>query len=100
VLHNIATAYHKLWLLEKCLRYIEGVIFNLESHLHSLQNSVVSSSLNQEILLALQGLEMKKMLSNYCLRFCALNSQQENHKEALNSARKAIGYIRNVVTFD
>ena len=43
---------------------------------------------------------MKNLLSSYCLRFCALNSQQENHKEALNACKKAVGYIRNVITFD
>jgi hypothetical protein len=40
------------------------------------------------------------MLGVYCVRFCALNSQEENHKEALASAKKAIGYTRNLLTFD
>lgn len=29
ILHNIAAAYHKLWILDKCQRYVEGLIFNL-----------------------------------------------------------------------
>jgi hypothetical protein len=56
VLHNIASAYHKLWVLDKCLSYVEGLIFNLENHLSSLQNSVMSSSQKQEALAAAQGL--------------------------------------------
>lgn len=56
VLHNIASAYHKLWMLEKCVSYVEGLIFNLENHLTSLQNSVMSSNQKQEIVIAMQSL--------------------------------------------
>jgi hypothetical protein len=52
------------------------------------------------MLVALQSLEMKHMLTTYNIRFCALNSQQEAHKIALSAAKKAIGYIRSVLTFD
>lgn len=100
VLHNMASAYHKLWMLEKCTSYVEGIIFNLENHLTSLQNSVMSSDHTQEMLIAMQSLEMKHLLTAYSIRFCALNSQQYNHKQALASARKAIAYIRSILTFD
>jgi len=43
---------------------------------------------------------MKQMLATYSIRFCALNSQKYNHPGALSSAKKAIGYIRNILTFD
>lgn len=100
VLHNLASAYHKLWMLEKCLSYVEGIIFNLENHLTSLQNSVMSSNQKQEMLIAQQSLEMKHLLTTYSIRFCALNSQQYNHKQALASSKKAIAYVRSILTFD
>jgi hypothetical protein len=40
------------------------------------------------------------MLAIYNLRYCALVSQEENHKEALTSAKKAIGYVKGILTFD
>lgn len=43
---------------------------------------------------------MKQLLAEYCIRFCALNSQKNNHKQALISSKKSIGYIRNMLTFD
>jgi hypothetical protein len=43
---------------------------------------------------------MKHLLTTYSIRFCALNSQQSNHKQAISSARKAVSYIRSVLTFD
>jgi len=43
---------------------------------------------------------MKHMLTTYNIRFCALNSQQYNHKQALASAKKALTYIRSILTFD
>lgn len=52
------------------------------------------------MLAAAQGLEMKHLLTTYSIRFCALNSQQYNHKQALASAKKAISYIRSILTFD
>jgi hypothetical protein len=60
----------------------------------------MSSNQKQEILIALQSLEMKHMLTTYSIRFCALNSQQYNHKQALTSSKKAIGFIRSILTFD
>lgn len=60
----------------------------------------MSSSQKQEMVVAAQGLEMKHLLTTYSIRFCALNSQQYNHKQALVSAKKAISYIRSVLTFD
>lgn len=60
----------------------------------------MSSSQKQEAIIAAQGLEMKHLLTTYSIRFCALNSQQSNHKQALASARKAVSYIRSVLTFD
>lgn len=40
------------------------------------------------------------MLAVYNLRYCALISQEENHKEALASAKKAIAYVKTILTFD
>jgi len=40
----------------------------------------MSSNQKQEIMIAMQGLEMKHMLAAYYIRFCALNSQQSCHK--------------------
>jgi len=33
ILYNIACAYQGLWVLEKCAKYIDGVIFNIEKSL-------------------------------------------------------------------
>ena len=33
ILYNIACAYQGLWVLEKCSKYIDGVIFNIEKSL-------------------------------------------------------------------
>ena len=33
ILYNIACAYQGLWILEKCAKYIDSVIFNIEKSL-------------------------------------------------------------------
>ncbi len=60
----------------------------------------MSSNQRQEMLVAIQSMDMRHMLAAYSIRFCALSSQQYNHKEALMSAKKAIGYVKNIFMFD
>ena len=39
-MYNRACAYQGLWILERCSKYIEGVIFNLETSLDEDEHKI------------------------------------------------------------
>jgi hypothetical protein len=95
-LHNEACCYYKEADLVTAARYIEGVIFNLKSHLASIQSTPANSHVletqrgkkHDEFLYA--TLEKKIELVQYYLKFCTINSQAKNREVALDAGRKVL----------
>jgi hypothetical protein len=102
VLHNEAAAYQRIWALDKCSKYIEAAIYNIET---SLNNDYEAYSLitfaeptlkahDYELLSSV--LKRKQTLVQYYLQYCAIMSQLKNHVLALSSSFKAVGLMKEL----
>lgn len=82
ILHNQASIYQKLWELNNCSNYLEGIIFNYDQFIKetSTQGSIIQQGEHggNEASDPVRG-RMKQKLARYNLQFCAVNSQLTDH---------------------
>jgi hypothetical protein len=95
ILHNQASIYQKLWELNNCSNYLEGIIYNYDQFIRetSTQGSIIHphSHLHDHPADAIDPLRarMKQKLARYHLQYCAVNSQLADHEAALTSVKRA-----------
>lgn len=82
VLHNQAAIYQKLWELNNCSNYLEGIIYNYDQFIKetSTQGSIIQTGehVGAENCDPVRA-RMKQKLARYNLQFCAVNSQLADH---------------------
>ncbi|KAL4510660.1 hypothetical protein ABPG72_004814 [Tetrahymena utriculariae] len=97
VLYNRACSYQGLWKLDKCNKYIDGVIYNLET---SLKNDFWPEYENFESQIALEKVAYKIKRQTFLVRCylqqCAILSQLVFHQQAIQTAKKAISVIEDI----
>jgi hypothetical protein len=93
-LHNEACCYYKDADLPTAAKYLEGLIFNLKSHLDSLQSSPSSSGVDHKHThldsFVYMTIEKKIELVQYYLKFCTINSQAKRREAALDAGKRVI----------
>ena len=95
-------AYQKLWVIEKTSKYIEALIYNLET---SIEEDNVPGDLlydmemksKEEIDLSLSVIKRKNLLIRYHLIYCALMSQDKCHSIAISSSFKALEISKDIL---
>lgn len=84
-LHNEACCYYKEGDLAASAKYLEGLIFNLQSHRDSTHPSPSSAHLDSCLSLSV---EKKMELVQYYLKFCTINSQAKRREAALSAGKQ------------
>lgn len=102
VLHNEGVAYQRIWAIDKCSKYVEGAIYNIETSLKQDTEAYSAVTFTEPSLSPAQ-LEMvcsvmrrKQSLAQYYLQYCALMSQLKNHSLALTSSFKAMALMKDL----
>ncbi|EAS07471.2 hypothetical protein TTHERM_00572070 (macronuclear) [Tetrahymena thermophila SB210] len=97
VLYNRACSYQGLWKLDKCNKYIDGVIYNLET---SLKNDFWPEYENFESQIVLEKVAYKIKRQTFLVRCylqqCAILSQLVLHEQAIQTAKKAISVLEDI----
>lgn len=90
VLYDSACAYQGLWQLDKCSKYLDGVIYNLESCLKEDEQTVTTFKSSSPHLTDYKANRIKKLkfliLTN--LQYSAILSQLAQHEKSLENAKK------------
>ncbi|KAL4456125.1 hypothetical protein ABPG74_014086 [Tetrahymena malaccensis] len=119
VLYNRACAYQSLWILDKCSKYIDGVIYNLEMSLKEEDSIESMSDLAPNLTESMkQGANFNKtgrkknidkdllaykikkqtfLVKSY-LQCCAILSQQGLHQKALDTANEGATVLKRIFT--
>ncbi|KAM3136860.1 hypothetical protein pb186bvf_011119 [Paramecium bursaria] len=94
ILYNQACAYQCQWVLEKCSKYLDGVIYNMELAINEDEADLdnLASSHEKES----QLVRRYSFLARSYLQYCAILSQLGKHKNALANAKKAAQIMRNL----
>ncbi|CAD8182405.1 unnamed protein product [Paramecium pentaurelia] len=94
ILYNQACSYQCQWILDKCSKYLTGVIYNLDESMkeEDLNDNTIT---NEELSDATQ-VKKKSFLARASLQHTAILSQLGKHTQALQSARKAAETMREV----
>lgn len=101
-LHNEACCYYKASDLVTASRYIEAVIFNIKSHLDSVDTSPSHSSASDQHRgkktdeLLFVTVEKKIELVQYYLKYCTINSQAKNRIVALDASKRVIQVLKSL----
>lgn len=94
VLYDTACAYQGLWQLEKCSKYLDGVIYNLESCLKD-DDQTLTNLKSSPRLTDYKANRVKKLkfliLCN--LQYSAILSQLSSHEKSLENAKKTWGFL-------
>jgi len=101
-LYNIACNYQAMWVLDKCSKYIDGVIYNLDQSLkqdeaHIREISTTPIDLEQKG--ALKGIKLRKLLFllKVYLQHCAVLSQLSKHEDALTFGKRSQRVMQTVI---
>ncbi|CAD8170855.1 unnamed protein product [Paramecium octaurelia] len=94
VLYNQACGYQCQWVLDKCSKYLSGVIYNMEECMKEEEQETNNLASTQESDASL--VKSKAFLARTLLQHTAILSQLGKHKLALQSARKAASTMREV----
>jgi hypothetical protein len=88
VLHNQASVYLKIWQLDHCSEYLEGLIFNYDNYIKQTPRTSASLLDNPH------SLHCTQRLVRYCIQACAVNSNLGNHNHALELIKKAYNLMQ------
>lgn len=102
-LHNEACCYYKASDLPTASKYIEAVIFNLKTHLDSVDSSPSQSSNSERRGRKSEedqkvAVEKKIELVHYYLKYCTVNSQAKNRIVALDAGKRAVDVLKALIT--
>jgi hypothetical protein len=102
VLHNEAAAYQRIWALDKCSKYIEAAIYNIETSLNNDSEAYALIPITEPALkprdyeLLSSILKRKQNIVQYYLQYCAIMSQLKNYVLALSSSLNAVGLMKEL----
>ncbi|CAD8088982.1 unnamed protein product [Paramecium sonneborni] len=94
ILYNQACTYQCQWILDKCSKYLTGVIYNLDEG--RKEEDINENTIIQEQESDATQVKKKSFLARASLQQTAILSQLGKHKLALQSARKAAETMREV----
>jgi hypothetical protein len=102
ILYNVACAYQSMWVLDKCSKYIDGVIYNLNESLKQDEVSylqAVQKKMSWSHLQALRTVKLRKQhfLLKIYLQHCAVLSQLSKHDQALNIVKKSNKAMHTII---
>ncbi|CAD8076454.1 unnamed protein product [Paramecium primaurelia] len=94
ILYNQACAYQCQWILDKCSKYLDGVIYNMEIGIKEDEQDLQTLSNVQEK--QAQLIKRQAFLVKAYLQYTAILSQLGKHKQALLNSQKAAQTMREL----
>ncbi|CAD8199241.1 unnamed protein product [Paramecium pentaurelia] len=94
ILYNQACAYQCQWILDKCSKYLDGVIYNMEIGIKEDEQDLQTLTNVQEK--QAQLIKRQAFLVKAYLQYTAILSQLGKHKQALINSQKAAQTMREL----
>ncbi|CAD8180633.1 unnamed protein product [Paramecium octaurelia] len=94
ILYNQACAYQCQWILDKCSKYLDGVIYNMEIGIKEDEQDLQTLANVQEK--QAQLIKRQAFLVKAYLQYTAILSQLGKHKQALINSQKAAQTMREL----
>ncbi|CAD8105326.1 unnamed protein product [Paramecium sonneborni] len=94
ILYNQACAYQCQWILDKCSKYLDGVIYNMEIGIKEDEQDLQTLANVQET--QAQLIKRQTFLVKAYLQYTAILSQLGKHKQALINSQKAAQTMREL----
>ncbi|CAD8110216.1 unnamed protein product [Paramecium sonneborni] len=94
ILYNQACAYQCQWILDKCSKYLDGVIYNMEIGIKEDEQDLQTLPNLQEK--QAQLIKRQTFLVKAYLQYTAILSQLGKHKQALINSQKAAQTMREL----